>query len=1023
MRETVERNAAQLGPHCIIKWCSSPPHPSSLPTTLHRVRIFLNRIDSVPKKWRLTLFCIFHRLLQVFLQTVPRHISILESLNQECRNHGVIFILAFTLGIYGSIFVDAGNRSSLFPNQPTASGSIIYSILPALDKSYYRITVPNCWGACNRHFGHFIGLSSSNSSNLPRNDSISVPAIVTAEMLSGSELFPPRPELTGGPVLPPVPRPFEGLRFPIDTSIGSHQDSIVIKDPYDVLEAHLGEVQSWYWCDTEIKIRHVSISSSLSSSSLTSSSLFTFSDNNMIANADGYKRVLRSTLGIEEDDPSHPAHSASTSPIPSSSSSSPSSSPSSPDSIMLSRLKSAASSSFDIQTSFFAPTNSFIGASVAHEMLKICSGVGVPLSQWLLFDVPELSASSLSLGSSSPTSLHSAKVSIAGCGPLGFELAKNIVFSGIASSSGGAVHLVDDELLRRRHLPDIAFLVDPHSDLLSPRSTCLSNAMSKMGFTGKVRAVTESPLAENSTAEYCAFLWDTDLVFSAAKSSTQRLFIDEQCVFFGTPMIDGGVDGPLGSVQVCIPHLTNNYAAYKDPYVPDPFMSHQKAATFPTSFIDCIVWARNIITTTDLVSLRLAAYSAFQQDPNLEKMPSISLSKPYELIYRSPKTLEDCIQWAVDWFVYTFDYGPRLQLLSIPLSQVNFEGEKFWKMGRIPPRSVLLDLGLEDHRSVIILASIFRAITYRLLPTHSEKDPASSIERHYREQSAAILKAARGMSPLSFHSALEYASEDDNVTRVRLSAELSRIFGSETPLDLPPILDLDWGLHTDNQMLLELLRSVSNVRSSCYGLGTISTLDILLLASPNAHLTPITTTSIVASLMTIEAIKFLSAPKINETTSSIHSGTASPPVLYQDRFFGLSSNVFLNAPSTKLQVNIVLGNRCFTNWDLLHINAHPSMTISQLLDIIKDMYNVETTFLAAGTSLIYTNILPHVQRRMFGNLRQTAQALASGSRPHSRQPFVELTLSGESADGEDVDAFPKIFLHWTGEHPYDDEDE
>ena len=965
MRKSVEKNAAQMGPNCSLTWSSGPVNLSLLPSIHRKVRNNVFFCLSHLVLWISDVLEHFSSKSQILAQVSPLHISELERLNAECRQNDVSFLMAFVKGVYGAIFLDAGCGSYLFPLPPLASGSIISSISPHLEKDTYRIEIGNVADGYRHTVAQCVGLSSYACSNLPNNEQDSVPAVTTEALLHGAETYHPLTTDASRSFSSP---PFEGKCFPLVPQNTYKYDSLIIRDPFGVLEGHLDEVRSWYWAPASVDIQHEPISLSHFPIDTSSAKLVSFHDFNMSTHASEYFEFMKN-------------HCLGTS-----------------DASCTSELGQRLLSTADI---YFAPTYSSIASIATNEILKLCTGTGQPISQWLIFDVPELNAHSFA--PSSLDALRSAKITLAGCGPIGFELAKNITQTGIASS--GSLYLVDNDTLNCRQLSDIAFA--DSTQLHLPLSKCLRTSLAHAGFTGKIRDY-RLELEDKSSAQYSAFLWNTDLVFSATKDYSSRYFLEEQCILFETPMIDGGVSGHLGSVQACVPHLTNPYSAYK--HSSEFFLeTSHKDAYFPTSYRSCIKWAQTTISShfSDPFVHGLTAYRNLDEHP-LEQLTTFNLQSLHELLCKAPTRLEDCVQWALDWFHLSFDYGPRLQLLSLPLDHQSDSGEMFWKKGRIAPRSVPLNLELTHHRSAISAAALLRAVVYHILPLDSGLDRNQALLRLYETMCPMILKMAGAMRPMTFKRALDQSNEGEDDARDRLCSAIRAVLPKYKTEKLPSTPDLDLEPHVDNALLLEFQCAVANVRSSCFGLGTISQLITLQERSKFHLLTPITSTSLVASLMTIEAFKLL----IARQRPLVLNSTPSGPLFHYDRFFGLSSNVFQTAPSAPLKVLINLEDRKFTSWDLLHLHVSSSITIGEFIAMVKDIYGVNVVFLAVETSLVFTTVIPHLSRRSHCNFRQATQAISSSAKSIMCQPFIELTLSAENDEGEEIEGFPKMIVHW-----------
>jgi len=141
--------------------------------------------------------------------------------------------------------------------------------------------------------------------------------------------------------------------------------------------------------------------------------------------------------------------------------------------------------------------------------------------------------------------LKNSRVLLVGAGALGNETAKNLAMMGV----GGLV-LVDYDKVELSNLSRMVFFSS--RDVGEPKSLVLAERLKERHPYLKVEAyqgrVEDLPLG--------VFL-NVDVIVSGVDNVASRIFLSTVAVKYGIPMVDGGMNGPQGRVQV--------YASRGDP--------------------------------------------------------------------------------------------------------------------------------------------------------------------------------------------------------------------------------------------------------------------------------------------------------------------------------------------------------------------------------------------------------------------------------------------------------------------------
>ena len=129
--------------------------------------------------------------------------------------------------------------------------------------------------------------------------------------------------------------------------------------------------------------------------------------------------------------------------------------------------------------------------------------------------------------------------------------------------------------------------------------------------------------------------------------------MDQKCVFYQLPLLESGTLGTKGHTQVVIPKLTENYGATRDP--PEKSIPLCTLKHFPNLIEHTVQWAREWFeesfpqTADDCnkyfdCSSADEYYSALatQQNMMLETLQRVKAA----ILPSRPSSFEDCIVWA-----------------------------------------------------------------------------------------------------------------------------------------------------------------------------------------------------------------------------------------------------------------------------------------------------------------------------------------------------------------------------------------
>ena len=150
--------------------------------------------------------------------------------------------------------------------------------------------------------------------------------------------------------------------------------------------------------------------------------------------------------------------------------------------------------------------------------------------------------------------------------------------------------------------------------------------------------------------------------------------MDQRCLFYGLPMFESGTLGTKGNTQIVVPHKTENYGASRDP--PEKSIPICTLKNFPNAIEHTLQWARDWFegeffhapsdVNRYLEEPTFMAELNEQQNTKMETLERLKNS----LVDDRPTSFEDCISWARTKFEVLFSNQPKQLLYNFPLDQV-----------------------------------------------------------------------------------------------------------------------------------------------------------------------------------------------------------------------------------------------------------------------------------------------------------------------------------------------------------------
>lgn len=641
-----------------------------------------------------------------------------------------------------------------------------------------------------------------------------------------------------------------------------------------------------------------------------------------------------------------------------------------------------------------SPLCSFVGGIVAHEVIKF-TGKYHPINQWLYcdFTFPEevTSGNNSDVGFDSRYSdqiaiwgrevqkkIQNAKIFTVGSGALGCEFMKHFALLGCGTQNGGIITLTDNDHIEMSNISRQFLFRKKHVGM--SKSKVAAMAAKEINEHMKIDAL-ELAVGEDTEHFFNDNFWgEQTVIVNALDNVKARQYVDGRCVWYEKPLLESGTLGTMGNVQVIIPHITQCYSESQDPQetsIPLCTLKH-----FPYQVDHTIQWARDLF---DGIFTQLAHdLKKIQQDSNdVDDIPDERITLIAKLLKVDDNNVKTQLLVIAAELVNKFFVNDIKQLLySFPEDHLTSDGQKFWTSPKRLPSPLLFDPG-EYYTSIFLVS------TSNIL--------ADVIGKKVRfEQSDVNL-----LPPLQLE---EFKPRLLKLSQDKLNVEVEKPMGCDDHRYV--MMDeirkcnvqfnsVDFEKDDDTNFHIEFIWSTSNLRCTNY---TIEHCDKMKAKLISGKIIPAiaTTTAMVAGLVMLEFVKALcyKTLKIDHFRNSFCclatpmwlQSEPLPPKATSDKDY----DPVVGGPVRALPPN-------FTVWDKVNVSIREG-TVQQLIDTVKEKFNVEVIILSAGNTCIYNSFMPaHQKERLNQPIAKLLEKLTKKPLPpHCSYLVIEMSCTDEN---------------------------
>jgi ubiquitin-activating enzyme E1 len=392
-----------------------------------------------------------------------------------------------------------------------------------------------------------------------------------------------------------------------------------------------------------------------------------------------------------------------------------------------------------------APACAIFGGIAAHEVLKVLIKKYMPVSQFaagaFLAALPRTPCTftlrndrydpyRIVFGEELQDVIERLRYFVVGAGAIGCELLKNFAMMGIATRDAGCIFVTDMDRIERSNLSRQFLFRDSDIGLLKSDVA----RRSAIAMNPDIRLESHSSVLGKESLHifHDEFYESLSGVCNAVDNYEARLFSSERCQIFGIPLLNSGTGSTMATMTPIIPHITEGYD------IPDVLGDDDAPSctihAHPTTIVHTTGWAFEIFNE-NFTEQPQDVNSFLRDDKDLaqlrrdepEKLARILRVVEDYLVTDPMHSFDDCIRWARIQFEKLFNFSILDLQRLIPADHLD-ENQPDWSPDKIRPRCAKFDPKNPHHSSFVTAAAILRARLFSIPAEDWIVERAAAIE-------------------------------------------------------------------------------------------------------------------------------------------------------------------------------------------------------------------------------------------------------------------------------------------------------
>ena len=630
-----------------------------------------------------------------------------------------------------------------------------------------------------------------------------------------------------------------------------------------------------------------------------------------------------------------------------------------------------------------SPLAAFFGGIIAQEIIK-ATGKYIPIDQWLIMDffevvenlgdvdrtLPEKSRyldQIAIFGNDIQNKIENSDLFLAGSGATGCEFLKNFAMMGFSTAKDSKLTVTDNDNIEISNLSR-QFLFRKN-DVGKSKSECSSKAVKLMNPNINIKSL-QTKICDETENIFNEDFWNKQsFIINAVDSVDARKYIDSKVVSFEKCSIDSGTLGTKAHLQMIIPHKTltynDNAPSGKTNNIPMCMLRH-----FPSMIEHCIEWARDIFFgyfSSIINDVKIFFTNKNEFKNNLKKEGSIisqldklKLIKIHiDMIIK--KDINLMIEYAIKQYTEKFDHDIQQLINNFPIDYKDKDGSDFWTGFRRFPHNIPFDY---NNELCIIYIQKFIFILSHALNINFNNNELSYENIKNITSKIIIPKFINKNIKINLDDD-ENNKNDDHIDPDKLKnaeIELNNILNELDNIkiekyDHNKINPEEFEKDHDENGHIDFINVCANLRALNYNIDKCDRNKTKMIAG---KIIPaiLTSTASIAGIVSLQLYTLFQTHDIK---------------FLRNCFFNLSNNCFLfNEPNPPIEMKdeifdegLMGPKKAIPNgwniWDKIEMKG--TKTCNELINYLKEKYNVDIDIIVANGCQILLTFLPGIEEK------------------------------------------------------------
>ena len=594
----------------------------------------------------------------------------------------------------------------------------------------------------------------------------------------------------------------------------------------------------------------------------------------------------------------------------------------------------------------FSPTQhpslcSFLGGFVAQEAIKF-TGLYSPLNQCFWIDIYDETVINLSnanrtlkncryddliaiYGQEIIDKLHNSNVFLIGAGAVGCEYLKILSLIGVSTGKNSKVTVTDNDCIENSNLNRQFLFRKEHVGKSKSLIACeqikkINPEFNCENFQIEVREETENIFDEK-------FYTNQEFVLIAVDNVKARNYINNQCTLHRIKLFECGTEGEQASSQLIIPFVSDEYKGKEEN---NNNIGMCTIRNLPSLIEHCIEWSRNKfseyfeLNVKNLKNFINNPEEFFENNEGNDLYEKLIYLKEYMKIF-CYKSFDLCLAFAKKMFYLNFKKNIEETLKLNPPDKKCKDGSKFWKGSNRIPHILEFNSDFDIYYYYLEYFSFLLADSLGI-PINNDIN--------YKKNISKMIKISENEEIFQNNNKNEEKQNQIQKLKSKLLIYLSKFITnkSESNIIQEQIFEKD---HDENHQI-DFLHISSNLRALNFDIDCCSKDKVKFIAGKIVPSIPTTTSSIVGyishqlfTLIQTTEPKFLRQINIDLST----------PFFYIHQPKKVFVNKDIIHPVTKILTKAI--PPFFTCWDCLEIKGNEIKTVNDVINYINEKYQVD----------------------------------------------------------------------------------